>query len=658
MNRSLLLSLLALGLLFVLPAAADETPTTLEALVPAAVGPKHALSGKPCPKKTKLVGKPPPKGTSQFCVVKGSDIKRGPFAVWYENGQLKEAGTIWLGRYGKWTKWTEDGVKVSEGRFEEDEKVGPWTEWNSQGVQGQVTSQVLWDEGNKVGGTELKEDGSFALSCGASTTPIYSEDAQGNWTFDLDTIPTDDLTCPELMCSAGLGESGACEANAMVKLRTGDFEGAEAQLAGIELESDLKEKWDSRLAGTRLRSHLSTVMTEDTRPDPKESAEWAELQSRKGEWRATLGDAWVSRTEDLMMEVIEAPLQGLYWSEDWAAAYVDRWGQTLSDAGNQTWSSAARDKLRATIDTELALLPNWAEGGFPVPDLIFPLRPALEYHDKRGGVRWKNITPARLNSTVYEGYPKLLADLRALESVVGSCFLRELKKDRDAIAPQRERRRPSSRGIQVKFTAVEYGSSVSEATIWLPKRDPLENNIVKQCVREQFLESQFPSLKALQTREQKMMVDISAKRLGWRGYMGDDQKYVDLRWGPVDREIDGLRETVERWADSLGTGWGQSAQALLKEAESARARLSAEEQRLRIDEKERRERERKKTRRKEERSTSTRHSSPREADGILCCGECGGRYSYMSDGRPNCVGYPQSKVISCLAVCMSHKGWN
>ncbi len=88
----------------------------------------------------------------------GTPYRSGPFAAWFENGQLEMQGQffddlregqfVWwhsngqkrvAGQYkkdkkdGVWIWWHANGMKAAEGRYAEDRKVGQWLEWDENG---------------------------------------------------------------------------------------------------------------------------------------------------------------------------------------------------------------------------------------------------------------------------------------------------------------------------------------------------------------------------------------------------------------------------------------------------------------------------------------------------------------------------------------------
>lgn len=88
----------------------------------------------------------------------GEPYRSGPFAAWYENGQLEMQGQyiddkregqfIWwhsngqkrvVGQFkddlkeGNWVWWHPNGMKMAEGNYREDREVGLWLKWDDNG---------------------------------------------------------------------------------------------------------------------------------------------------------------------------------------------------------------------------------------------------------------------------------------------------------------------------------------------------------------------------------------------------------------------------------------------------------------------------------------------------------------------------------------------
>ena len=156
-----------------------------------------------CPKKARLAGSPPPRGTSQWCEARdegGKVVKHGGYRKWHKNGTLKESGNFDMGlphgvfvnrggngivveerqfkdgqahglrvkydksgtrrtlvsyfegaKHGKYIKWTKDGVQRERGVFYLDQKHG---EWYSFHRNGQIKKLTTYFQGKKRGPTE------------------------------------------------------------------------------------------------------------------------------------------------------------------------------------------------------------------------------------------------------------------------------------------------------------------------------------------------------------------------------------------------------------------------------------------------------------------------------------------------------------------------
>jgi antitoxin component YwqK of YwqJK toxin-antitoxin module len=72
---------------------------------------------------------------------------RGPYAVWYGNGQKAHEGTFPM-RGTTWTKWHRNGTRSSVKSFGPDGEQGPTTEWHTNG---QKAFAGTYDRGMRVG---------------------------------------------------------------------------------------------------------------------------------------------------------------------------------------------------------------------------------------------------------------------------------------------------------------------------------------------------------------------------------------------------------------------------------------------------------------------------------------------------------------------------
>jgi len=79
-----------------------------------------ALSGTiTCPDGTELVDEFDGNG-DRFCVLKTTKARHGPYAIWYPNGQVRDAGPYSQGmREGAWSHWSKDGKKETITHYSE-----------------------------------------------------------------------------------------------------------------------------------------------------------------------------------------------------------------------------------------------------------------------------------------------------------------------------------------------------------------------------------------------------------------------------------------------------------------------------------------------------------------------------------------------------------
>lgn len=70
----------------------------------------------------------------QYFVLKGSDIKHGPYTAWYKSGAKELEGSYSNGnKTGEWIKYHENGVKKTHGWFKNGEMDGRWAAYDEQG---------------------------------------------------------------------------------------------------------------------------------------------------------------------------------------------------------------------------------------------------------------------------------------------------------------------------------------------------------------------------------------------------------------------------------------------------------------------------------------------------------------------------------------------
>jgi antitoxin component YwqK of YwqJK toxin-antitoxin module len=86
----------------------------------------------------------------------------GTSVSFYENGQLKEKGNFKDGQQDSlFTKYTSDGRKELEGRYENGLKEGQWWEGLSQGSYKKGKRDGFWIVGNIVFGMYISDSGFY-----------------------------------------------------------------------------------------------------------------------------------------------------------------------------------------------------------------------------------------------------------------------------------------------------------------------------------------------------------------------------------------------------------------------------------------------------------------------------------------------------------------
>ena len=342
-------------------------------------GPKHSLSGKPCPKGSKLSGKPPPKGTAQACVAKKTGTKLGPFAGWDKAGVLREAGNYLDDvRHGRWTKWNAEGVKVSEGDFDGGKKHGGWTTLD---VETGTRSFVLWEHGLQIGTAEIGPNRGITLTCGDAPSPLYSEDASGNWTFaegkEWDSQLDEEKgkqaeACAERMCAAGFSESRVCNA-AMAFYYPGlaDADELEVRISISNFSEPEKKQWNSRLAWMRLYDNLRdsnlALLTKEEQVDQLKQA-WVKIQQSAAEWRMVMGETWVVSLEREFLEAValwmlDPPLFETFLQELLAqgrSTLAEQLRQLAIDSLNPSFDEKS-EEYALSVRQKIALKKAWAQ---------------------------------------------------------------------------------------------------------------------------------------------------------------------------------------------------------------------------------------------------------------------------------------------------------
>lgn len=102
--------------------------------------------------------------------------KQGHFTYYHENGnKLSEGNYVNDDRDGSWTTWTDDGLKKSEGSFKEDENIGVWNYYYQTGQLESTETFVNEDSSTYV--RYYKNGAVCAKGCTSYGMP------SGTWTY-------------------------------------------------------------------------------------------------------------------------------------------------------------------------------------------------------------------------------------------------------------------------------------------------------------------------------------------------------------------------------------------------------------------------------------------------------------------------------------------
>ena len=144
-------------------------------------------------------------------LTRGSKVKNGGTAQWYENGQLKHQGQfkegkavgrfIWWHANGnkhiqgtytdgkkdrKWTWWHKNGIKKTEGSYQDDQPVGAWRAWHSDGNLRNEETFSLDEPDSSDSGNESSESPTFQR-------PNTDQNDSTQSVIDLDTPVIEEL---------------------------------------------------------------------------------------------------------------------------------------------------------------------------------------------------------------------------------------------------------------------------------------------------------------------------------------------------------------------------------------------------------------------------------------------------------------------------------
>jgi antitoxin component YwqK of YwqJK toxin-antitoxin module len=73
----------------------------------------------------------------------------GQTKVYYKSGQLQEIRSFQDGQmHGKWEKWNDQNIRISEANFDQNKKDGKWFVWDDQGT---LRYDMTYKKGEKTG---------------------------------------------------------------------------------------------------------------------------------------------------------------------------------------------------------------------------------------------------------------------------------------------------------------------------------------------------------------------------------------------------------------------------------------------------------------------------------------------------------------------------